>query len=90
MTNRRFQILVKPRAAKDEIVGWREGVLHVRVRAHPVEGAANKSVVKLLARHFGIPPSSIEITGGKNSRFKRVVVTSDKELSLSLQDKKSS
>ena len=43
----------KPGAKKNEVMGWCDGVLHVRVKAPPVEGAANREVVKLLAKYFG-------------------------------------
>ena len=82
MRSRKFQTRVKPGAKKNEVVGWRDGVLHVRVKAPPVEGAANREVVKLLARYFGVTPSSIEITRGQKSRYKRVVITTNRELSI--------
>ena len=73
---------MKPKAKKNEVIGWQEGVLHIRVMARPVEGAANRETVKLLARYFGVTPSSIEITGGHKSRYKRVVITTERELSI--------
>ena len=82
MRSRKFQIKVKPGAKKNEVIGWRDGVLHARVKAPPVEGAANREAVKLLARYFGVTPSSVEITGGHKSRYKRVVITTERELSV--------
>ncbi len=82
MRSRKFQTRVKPGAKKNEVVGWRDGVLHVRVKAPPVEGAANREVVKLLAMYFGVTPSGIEITRGHKSRYKQVVITTNRELSI--------
>ena len=42
-------VKVVPRAAQDEIVGWLEGVLKVRVMAPPQDGRANRALEALLA-----------------------------------------
>jgi uncharacterized protein (TIGR00251 family) len=71
-----IHVLVQPRASKNEVVGSDEaGRLRVRVTAPPVEGAANKGLVKLLARHFNVPKSNITIEAGARGRLKRVKVT---------------
>jgi uncharacterized protein (TIGR00251 family) len=65
-------IRVRPGSSRNEIVGEKEGVLIVRVSAPPVEGKANKAVCKLLAKHYGLPPSKVEIVRGHNARDKVV------------------
>ena len=52
-------------------------VLKARVRAAPHEGAANDALVALLAKSLGVPPRTVEITGGATSRIKRVHVVGD-------------
>ena len=66
----RLRVRVIPRAKRNEIAGWREGALLVRLTAPPVEGAANKLLVRFLARQFGLRPADIEIAGGETSRDK--------------------
>ena len=62
-----------PRAARDEITGWREvGVLNVRVTAPPVEGEANRAVARLLARALRVPPSAVTVVRGERGRDKIV------------------
>jgi uncharacterized protein (TIGR00251 family) len=63
---------VSPRASRDEILGWREGSLRVRLKAPPVEGRANESLCRLLASWLGVPPSAVEVTSGLTLRTKRV------------------
>jgi uncharacterized protein (TIGR00251 family) len=71
-----IHVLVQPRASRNEVVGSDEaGRLRARVTAPPVEGAANKSLVELLARHFSVPKSNITIVAGARGRLKRVKVT---------------
>ena len=51
-------VKVVPRAAKDEIVGWLEDALKVRVQAPPQDGRANRALEVLLAEavqnHVGV------------------------------------
>jgi hypothetical protein len=64
---------VTPRAARDEVVGWREpGVLAIRVTAPPVEGEANRAVAGVLARALRVPPSSVTVVRGARGRDKLV------------------
>lgn len=65
---------VQPQASRDEIVGVREGVLRVRLTAPPVEGAANETLIRFLARRLGIPRRDMEILQGRKSRRKRIKV----------------
>jgi uncharacterized protein (TIGR00251 family) len=70
------RLRVTPRAAHDEVTGWREpGVLAVRVTAPPVEGEANRAVVAVLARALRVPPSAIEVVRGDRGRDKVVRIT---------------
>ena len=78
MTSRKFQVRVKPKASKNEVIGWEDGVLHVQVKAPPVDGAANRGLIKLLAGYFDIPSANVEIIRGKKSRLKHVKIFSDK------------
>jgi uncharacterized protein YggU (UPF0235/DUF167 family) len=45
-------------------------VLHVRVSTPPVDGAANRALIELVADRLGVPKSSICITSGSSSRLK--------------------
>jgi len=74
MTMARLTVRLTPRASRDEIVGFREGVLLVRVTVPPVDGAANEALVRLLAKALHVPPRDLRITLGATSRTKVVVV----------------
>ncbi len=47
-------------------------VLTVFVQQRAVDGQANTAVIELLARHFGVPKSTIEIVRGHTARLKVV------------------
>jgi uncharacterized protein len=67
-------VRVQPRAARDEIVGERDGALVVRLTAPPVEGRANEALCRLLARRLGVAPGRVTVVGGARARTKRVRV----------------
>lgn len=66
---------VQPRAARDEVVGWQDATLRLRVTAPPVAGEANTAVVLLLARVLGVPRSTISVVRGLRGRDKLVRIT---------------
>jgi hypothetical protein len=51
-----------------------DGVAHVRLKAAPVEGAANRALSELLARRLGVPKSDVSVVRGAGSRDKVVEV----------------
>jgi uncharacterized protein len=62
---------VTPRSRKDELTGITpDGTLRVRLAAPPVEGAANKALLELLAHILGVRASSLEIIGGEKGKDK--------------------
>jgi uncharacterized protein (TIGR00251 family) len=63
---------IKPNSKKGPLVELLDdGTLQLYVRAPAVEGKANKAAIELLAGHFGVAKSSVRLTGGATSRFKR-------------------
>ena len=67
-------VRVVPRASRDRIIGWRDGVLALRVTAPPQEGRANVAVLALLASALGVRKSAVAITAGHASARKRVTI----------------
>lgn len=74
-----LDVKVTPRASRDEIVGVRDGVLAVRVTAPPVADAANRAVIKLIAKRAGVARGRVTIASGRRSRSKRVQIDAGSE-----------
>jgi uncharacterized protein (TIGR00251 family) len=74
MSEARIEVRVQPRASRDELVGFRNGVLHARVCAAPVRGEANRALCRLIARRAGVAPSRVEVIRGGRGRSKLVRV----------------
>lgn len=71
-----FRVMVVPRSARTKIVGEHNGALRVRLGAAPVDGAANRELIQLLAKTFAVSRSAIRIEGGVSSRSKLVSIES--------------
>ena len=69
-----LRVRVTARASRDELVGLRDGVLHVRVSAPPVDGKANRAVTRLIAKALGVGRTSVTVIKGERSRDKVVAI----------------
>jgi uncharacterized protein (TIGR00251 family) len=74
MTDARIMVRLQARARRDELVGFRDGVLLARVCAPPVEGRANRALCRLIARRAGVATSRVTVVQGERSREKLVRV----------------
>ncbi|NNE65197.1 MAG: YggU family protein [Pyrinomonadaceae bacterium] len=70
------KLLVKviPRSSRSLISGLHDGRLRVKLNAPPVDGAANKELVKLVSKTLDVRKSSISISSGKSSRRKTLEI----------------
>jgi hypothetical protein len=68
------RVYAKPRASKSRIVKTSNAELHVALSAPPVDGEANKELLKLISRSFGFPKSALTVEKGEASRHKVVRV----------------
>ena len=69
-----FWVKVAPRSSIDKIDGTVQGDLKVRICAPPVEGAANKALVRLMAKALRVPKTSLKVVSGEKARRKRLMV----------------
>jgi len=70
-----LEVLVVPRASRNELGGWDStGRLRVRLTAPPVEGRANRALLKFLAGELGLPSGKLRVLRGESSRRKTVAV----------------
>ncbi len=69
-----------PKGGRDRIEGIvtdADGrpAIKARVSAPPVDGAANKALLKLLAKELGVPKSAVRFHSGETARIKRLLVS---------------
>ena len=77
-----FAVRVVTRASRSEITGEHNGALRVRITAPPVEGAANRELIKFLSKSFRVPQSAVTIISGSSSRNKIVRITNPSAVML--------
>ncbi len=68
----RIQVRVKPRASRSRVLGVDPDarVLEVAVSAPPVDGAANRELIRTVAKQFGLGRSKVRIVSGERGRLK--------------------
>jgi uncharacterized protein len=70
----RVTVRLTPRGGADRVDGVDAGVLRVRVSAAPADGAANESLLRLLASELGVSRSRVRLVSGATSRRKIVAI----------------
>ena len=70
----RLEIRVQPRASKTEFAGVHGESLKVRVAAPPVDGAANRELIRFLSATFKVSRGSVQLVSGESGRRKAVVL----------------
>lgn len=71
----RVVVQAKPRSKVEGIEAGRDGGLVVRVRAPPVEGAANERIIEVLAGILGVRRSALTLVRGETARHKELAVS---------------
>ena len=66
--------MVKPGTSQEKVIVTEDGTLVVYLRAKAHDGEANKALMKVLSKYFGVAKSRIEIVQGQNSRKKVIEV----------------
>lgn len=67
---------IQPRAGRDEIVGPVGERLKIRIGSPPVDGEANRALVRFLAKRFRVARSRVTIVAGHHGRDKLVEIDS--------------
>lgn len=80
-----LSIRLTPKGGRDRIDGTGEDaegrpLLLARVSAPPSGGAANKALLKLIAKAAGAPKSQVRFEAGETSRVKRLFISGDAKL----------
>jgi hypothetical protein len=65
---------VQTKASRDEVVGRHGDALKVRITEAPLEGKANKHLIRFLSKRLGIPRSQMTIQSGATSRTKCIAI----------------
>ena len=65
---------MQSKASRNQVDGFKDGTLRLRVTAPPAEDKANAGVIALMAKALGVSKSRLEIVRGHGSRDKVVFI----------------
>lgn len=69
-----LEIRLQPRASENSLPGIENGRVRIRVTAAPVDDAANRRMIAILAKEFGVAKSKVRLLAGSRQRDKRVAI----------------
>ena len=69
-----IQVKVIPNSKENKVLEEEAGVLKIRLTATPEKGEANKALIDVLSKHFGVSKKCIIILSGHTARLKRVQI----------------
>ena len=67
---------LQPRASRNEMTGEHDGALRIRIKAPPVDGEANRELLRFLAKQFDVARAQVILERGESSRRKTVRIQS--------------
>ena len=69
-----LNVRAQPRSSHSGIDGLLGDAVKVRIRCAPVDGKANKELIKTLADAFDLPKSAVVFKSGETSKTKRILL----------------
>lgn len=70
-----LRVVVQPKSSRNQVAGIHGDSLKVHITAPPVDGAANKMCLKVLAKHLHLPPSALSLVSGQTGRHKLIRIS---------------
>jgi hypothetical protein len=70
----RIRVHASPRASRTHVIGYYDERVKIQLAAPPVDGAANKELVRFLAKELGVPKSNVVLCAGATGKRKTVEV----------------
>jgi uncharacterized protein (TIGR00251 family) len=69
-----LRLHVQPGASRARVAGVHGDALKLQIRSRPIEGAANRELVAVLAEVLAVRPAAVAVVSGLHARAKRVRV----------------
>jgi len=68
-------VRVQPNAGQNQVLGFKDGVLYVRIAAPPIKGKANQELITFLSDILGVSKSNLTIKKGITGKRKVIRIT---------------
>jgi len=73
----KLKLHVIPNSSQNQICGWHGDALKIKITAPPVDGKANKEIVRFLASCFNVSNKDVTILHGDTGKTKLVEIKID-------------
>ena len=70
----KIDVWITANAGRNEVIGWRDGRLKIKVKAPAVEGKANEELLRFLAERLQVRRREIGIERGETAKSKLIWV----------------
>ena len=75
-----LRLKIKPNSHHNQFTIEKDGSFKVKIKTPPVEGKANKELIRFLSEIFELPKSYIMIVKGETSSNKQVSIEMDEKV----------
>ena len=69
----KIHLKVIPKSSRSELIS-KDGLIRAYVRSAPDKGKANRELVELVAKAYGVPKSHVSVVSGETCRNKTLEV----------------
>ncbi|MBK1648699.1 DUF167 family protein [Rhabdochromatium marinum] len=80
-----LRVRVQPRARRDGFAEPLGEAIKLQLRAPPVDGKANASLIAFLAKAFGVSRAEVTLLSGEHSRTKRLRIQAPQALPAGIE-----
>jgi len=85
--NLKLKIYVQPNASRSEVIGLHADAIKIKIKAPPVDGAANEEVIRFLAEYCGVAKKSVHLLHGETGRHKLIEIEVDSATEIQIKKK---
>ena len=71
----RIIVRVQPNASRNELLGFKDDILRLKIAAPPVKGKANQELIAFMSDILGIRKSNLTIEKGATGKKKVISIT---------------
>jgi uncharacterized protein (TIGR00251 family) len=69
-----LNVYIQPNSPKDDYAGIYNNCIKLKIKALPVDGMANRELLRFIGKTFAVPPSRVRILQGTGTRYKKIEI----------------
>jgi uncharacterized protein (TIGR00251 family) len=73
----KLKVVIQPNSKNNAVVGFQAEALKIKIKSPPVDGEANKTLIKFLSEELRIPQKNIHLLHGKTGKNKLIEIDTD-------------